>query len=159
MEQKEIPNNSKLISLNPTLHSDDAIQSDARLTYTEFLYTLWCEVPNNLPRKHWVTRLIVKHHHEFSTALTLCSVSTRFGTIAIRKEITEWEREHMMCHWRKAKATQQIIAPLLLEEIDFFTQSLYHNCCRFWWTDYDKIEVNLKERGVYSHLKRPKRFN
>ena len=63
VKKKEIPNNNKLISLNPRLDIDGVIQFDGRLTYAEFLrYDVRYSII--LPRKHWVTRSIVKHHHE-----------------------------------------------------------------------------------------------
>ena len=39
MKQKEIPNNSRLIGLNPRLDSDSVIRSDGRLT-TQIFYLM-----------------------------------------------------------------------------------------------------------------------
>jgi len=91
--KKEIASNSKLISLYPRLDSDGVMRSDGRLTYAEFLpYDV--RYPIILPRKHWVTKLIVKHHHELGnhnagTNQTLCSLSARFWIIAAREAIIE----------------------------------------------------------------------
>ena len=73
--------------------------------------------PIILPRKNWVTKLIVKHHHELGnhcagTNQTLSLLSTRFWIISAREEIIEWERECAICKRRKAKVAQQIMAPL-----------------------------------------------
>ena len=98
--------------MNPRLDSDGVIRSDGRLTYAEFLpYDV--RYPIKLPRKHWVTKLIVKHRHELSnhsagTNQTLSSLSTKFWIVAAREEIIEWEKECMTCHRGKAKAAQQM---------------------------------------------------
>jgi len=89
---------------------------DGGLTYAEFLpYDV--RYPIILPRKHWVIKLIVKHHHTLrnhnsGTNLTLSSLCTRFWIISAREAIIEWEKECMMCRRHKAKAAQQIMAPL-----------------------------------------------
>lgn len=76
----------------PKLDSDGVIRSDGRLIlYAEFLpYDV--RYPIILPRKNWVTKLIVKHHHEIGnhiagTNQTLSSLSSRFWIIAAREEI------------------------------------------------------------------------
>ena len=81
------------------------IRSDGRLTYTEFLpYDV--RYPIILPRKNWVTKLIIKHYHELGnhiagTNQTLASLSTRFWIIAAREAILEWER---VCNVSKKKS-------------------------------------------------------
>ena len=60
---KPIPKKSQLIKLNPCIYVDGVICSDRRLKFAGFLS---CETkfPVILPRRHWVTNLVVKHYHE-----------------------------------------------------------------------------------------------
>ena len=54
---------SKIIGLQPKIDDDGLMRSDGRLKFAEFLpYDV--RYPIILPRKNWVTKLIVKHHHE-----------------------------------------------------------------------------------------------
>ena len=121
VKKKELPTHSKLLGLCPKLDSEGVIRSDGRLTYAEFLpYDV--RYPIILPRKSWITKLIVKHHHELGnhtagTNQTLSSLSTRFWIIAAREAILEWEKECSMCQKRKAKVAQQIMAPLPLNRL------------------------------------------
>ena len=120
-KKKELPTHSKLLSLCPRLDSEGILRSDGRLTYAEFLpYDV--RYPIILPRKNWVTKLIVKHHHELGNHVTgtnqiLASLSTRYWIIAAREAILEWEKECAMCQKRKAKIAQQIMAPLPLNRL------------------------------------------
>ena len=73
--------------------------------------------PIILPRKHHVTKSIVKQYHEegnhaSGTNQTLAALSTRFWLISGREEIRECEKECNECRRRKAKAAKQIMAPL-----------------------------------------------
>ena len=75
-----------------------------------------------LPRKSWVTKLIIKDAHErgkhaFGTNQTLALLSTRYWIISAREVIREWERECAECRRRKAKSGQQIMAPLPLARV------------------------------------------
>ena len=70
-----------------------------------------------LPRKHWVTKLIVKYYHEkgnhnSGTNQTLSMLSTKYWIIAAHEEIMDWERECATCNRKKAKQAEQIMAPL-----------------------------------------------
>ena len=58
-----IPNDSKLMHLNPKLDEDDLMRSDSRLSQAEYL-PHDVKYPIILPRKHRVTKLIVKEAHE-----------------------------------------------------------------------------------------------
>ena len=113
---KEMPRNSKLLTLRPKLDDDKVMRCDGRLKHAEFLsYNV--RHPILLPRKHCVTRLIVKHYHELGkhcsgTNQTLSALSARFWIIAGREEIRDWERECAKCRLLKAKPTSQIMAPL-----------------------------------------------
>ncbi|XP_052771184.1 uncharacterized protein LOC128210870 [Mya arenaria] len=113
---QKLSNKSKLVGLNPVLDQDELVRSDGRLKYAEFLsYDI--RFPIILPRKHWVTKLIVKHHHEqgfhvAGTSQTLASLSLRFWILSGREAIREWENECMKCRRRKAQPATQIMAPL-----------------------------------------------
>ena len=63
VSHKQLPTNSKLLGLYPRLGSEDVMRSDEQLRHAEFLpYDI--RYPIILPRKNWVTKLIVKHYHE-----------------------------------------------------------------------------------------------
>ncbi|XP_067667337.1 uncharacterized protein [Haliotis asinina] len=113
---KSISKSSKLINLHPVLDDDGLLRSDGRLTHADYL-PYQTKFPIILPRKHWVTKLIVKKHHEdgnhvIGTNQMLAVLSSRFWIIAGREEIREWERECTHSRRQKAKPTAQIMAPL-----------------------------------------------
>ena len=59
---KPLPMSSKLLALNPRVDEDGVMRSDGRLENAEFLpYNV--KYPIILPRKEWVTKLIVRWHH------------------------------------------------------------------------------------------------
>ena len=59
-QNKPLPQNSKLLSLNPVIDEDGLLRCDGRLKYAEFLpYDV--KYPVILPRNNSVTTLIVKH--------------------------------------------------------------------------------------------------
>ena len=73
--------------------------------------------PIILPRRNWVTKLIVKEYHErgnhaTGTNQTLAAFSTRYWLLAGREEIREWEKECLVCRRQKSKPCSQIMAPL-----------------------------------------------
>ena len=114
--RKELPKNSKILNLKPKLDQDGLVRSDGRLKYAEFLpYDV--RFPIILPRKNWITKLIVKHYHEqghhaIGTNQTMTALSSKYWLISAREEIRDWERECMECRRRKAKQSTQIMAPL-----------------------------------------------
>ena len=77
-----ISKQSKLLCLNPKLDENGVMRCDGRLTYAEMLpYDV--RYPIILPRKAWVTKLIVKYYHELGnhvagTNQTLCSLSAKY---------------------------------------------------------------------------------
>ncbi|XP_031553331.1 uncharacterized protein LOC116290441 [Actinia tenebrosa] len=113
---KPLPITSKLLTLKPRLDDDGVMRSDGRLENAEYLpYDV--KYPIILPRKEWVTRLIVRWFHQqgnhtSGTNQTLAMLSSRFWVMQGREEIRECEGECYECRRRKAKAAQQIIAPL-----------------------------------------------
>ena len=78
---KPLPSNSKLLGLQPKLDDDGLMRSDGRPKYAKFLpYDV--RYPVLLPRKSWVTKLIVKEYHErgnhvTGTNQTLAALFTR----------------------------------------------------------------------------------
>ena len=95
--EKPISKSSKIIKLTPRLDEDGIIRCDGRLRYTEFL-PFDVRFPIILPRGHWVTKLIVKQHHELGnhaagTNYTLANLSARCWIVSAREEIREWENQ------------------------------------------------------------------
>jgi len=113
---KEFPKKSLLSKLCPRIDDQGVMCCDGRLQFVECLpYDV--RFPIILPRGHWVTRLIVKHHHELAnhsvgTNFVLSQISGRFWIITACEEIREWENECNECKRRRAKTATQIMAPL-----------------------------------------------
>ena len=92
------------------------MRSDGRLKNAKFL-SYDVRHPVILPRKSWMTKLIVKECHEegnhaTGTNQTLAALSTRYWILSAREVIREWEKECAECRRRKSKPCQQIMAPL-----------------------------------------------
>ena len=105
---KPNPPRSKLMGLKPMLDENGLIRSDGRLAHAEYL-SFDVSYPVILPRKSWVTKLIIKEHHEqgmhtYGTNHTLAALSAHYWIVSGREAIREWERECMECRRRKAKA-------------------------------------------------------
>lgn len=114
--EKPLPAHSKLLGLQPKLDEDGLMRSDGRLVYAKFL-SYDVRFPVILPRRSWITKLIVKHCHEIGKHAsginqTLSALSSRYWIISGREVIREWEKECAECRRRKAKACKQIMAPL-----------------------------------------------
>ena len=88
---KTLPSSSKLLGLQPKFDEDGSMRSDGRLKLAEFLpYDMW--YPIFLPRRNWVTKLIVKEFHErgnhaTGTNQTLAALSTRYCLLTGREDI------------------------------------------------------------------------
>ena len=63
MKSKDLPKTSKLLGLQPRIDENGLIRCDGRLENAEFL-SFDARYPIILPRKNWVTKLIVKRYHE-----------------------------------------------------------------------------------------------
>lgn len=79
--RRSIPSRSKLLGLTPMLDEDGLIRSNGRLTNAKFL-SFDVRYPVILPRKGWVTKLIIKDVHEqgnhaSGTNHTLAALSAR----------------------------------------------------------------------------------
>ena len=92
--RKSLPRNSKLLGLQPKLDDDGLMRSDGRLKHAEFLsYDVRC--PTILPRRSWVTKLIIKDQHEKGKHATgtnqkLAALSARYWIQSGREAIREW---------------------------------------------------------------------
>eukprot|EP00795_Rhopilema_esculentum_P012623 gene12623-3329_t len=107
---------SKLIVLQPRIDEHGLLRCNGRLRYADFL-PYDARYPIILPKKNWITKLIVKFYHEKDhhangTNQTLAAISSCFWIISAREEISEWENECNWCKRRKARACSQIMAPL-----------------------------------------------
>ena len=90
---RSLSSNSKLLALKPQLNDDRLIWSDGRLTNAKFI-SYDVRHPVILPRKSWVTKLIIKDAHEkgnhaFGTNQTLAVLSARYWIISAREAIRE----------------------------------------------------------------------
>ena len=119
---RKLSSQSKLLGLSPRLDDNKIMRSDGRLKFAEFLpYDV--RYPIILPRRNWVTKLIVKHYHELGnhnagTNQTLSLLSSKYWIIAAREEIIEWEKQCAFCKKRKAGNANQIMAPLPLNRLE-----------------------------------------
>ena len=115
-KDKPIASNSDLIGLRPFIDDDGLLRANTRLTHADYLsYSV--KHPIILPRRAWVTKLMVRSYHEqdghdMGTNHTLSVLSERFWIMKAREEIREVERECNLCIRRKAKAATQVMAPL-----------------------------------------------
>ena len=97
MNKKPIPSGSKLLNIKPRLDEEGILRSEGQLMHADFLpYDV--KFPIILPRRHWVTKLIVQAHHQkgnhhAGTNQILSSLATRYWILQAREEIREWEKE------------------------------------------------------------------
>ena len=106
---------SKIAGLNPTLDEDGVLRAQTRLEFADIDNE--ARRPTILPRRSWVTTLIIKRHHEqlhhvCGTNHTLSALSSRFWIVSGREAIREWEHACNHCRRLKARAGEQIMAPL-----------------------------------------------
>ena len=114
--KKPIASSSKIVGLDPVLDDDGLVRSGGRLKFADCL-PFDARFPVILPRRHWVTKLIVKKYHEdgkhcLGTNQMLASISSRFWIVAGREEIREWGKTCAKCIKNKAKPAVQKMAPL-----------------------------------------------
>ncbi|XP_067667338.1 uncharacterized protein [Haliotis asinina] len=114
--RNQLSTSSKLLGLDPMLDEDGLIRCRGRLQHAKFL-PFDAKFPIVLPRRNWVTKLIVKKCHEdgkhiIGTNQILALLSARYWIISAREEIREYEKECPWCRRVKAKPIVQIMAPL-----------------------------------------------
>ena len=119
--KKALLSSIKLLGLQPKLDSDGLMRSDSRLKHAKFL-SYDVRYPVILPRKSWVTKLIVKEfhekgHHATGTNQTLSALSARYWIVSAREVIRELEKACAECRRRKAKACEQVMAPLPISRL------------------------------------------
>ena len=94
---RSLPAHSKLLRLQPKLDDDGLLRSDGRLKNAKF-HSYDVRYPVILPRKSWITKLIVKDFHEkgnhaSGTNQTLAALSARYWVISGREVIRECKKE------------------------------------------------------------------
>ena len=108
-----------------------------------------------LPRKSWVTKLNVKEfhekgHHATGTNQTLSALSARYWIVSAREVIRQLEKACSECRRRKAKACEQIMAPLPISRLK---KSLRHSQGRLLISGGHslpcRVEGNVAQRGTY----------
>ena len=114
--QKPVPSTSKLISLHPFIDDDGLFRSNSRLSKIDYLpYNT--RHPILLPRKSWITELIVRSYHSQNahskdTNHTLASISEKYWILQAREEIRETENKCNRCKRKKFKPAIKIMAPM-----------------------------------------------
>ena len=114
--KQEISKSSQLLTYHPFIDDDGVLRSNSRLTNAEFL-TYDVKYPVILPRKEWVTKLIIRSYHCIGehtkgTNHTLADLSEKYVIPQAREEIRVTEAECNYCIRKKAKPASQIMAPL-----------------------------------------------
>ena len=104
------------------------MRCDSRLKYAEFL-SHDARFPIILPRKHQVTKLIVKHFHEegnhaSGTNQTLAVLSTRFWIISGHEEIREWGRSVMSAAGGRPKLQSKLWHPFHRSDFGYHSDLL-----------------------------------
>ena len=126
---------SKLASLTPYLDDDGVIRCGGRLQLAQSL-RFETRGPIILARNDPVSTLIVKHHHEQlnhvgGTNQVLAMVSAKYWAIAAREAIRNWERKCNKCHRLKARAGEQIMAPIPDHRIQDSLRAFCHTAVDF----------------------------
>ena len=115
-----LPPKSRLAKLSPRLNEDKVLRCDGRTQLAEWL-PFDVRFPIILPRKHPVTRLIIRDCHEQrhhgGTNETLAALSDHYLVEAAREEIRDWEKDCMVCRKRKARSGEQVMAPLPVKRL------------------------------------------
>ena len=112
---------NKLTNLNPFLDDDGILRSNSRLVNADML-TYETKHPIILPRKAWITKLIIRFYHQQNghvggTNQSLSEISKRFWIVHAREAIREVETSCNKCAQKRAKAANQQMAPLPLSRI------------------------------------------
>ena len=126
---------SKLASLTPYLDDDGVIRCGGRLQLAQSL-RFETRSPIILARNDPVSTLIVKHHHERlnhvgGTNHVLAMVSAKYWIIAAREAIRNWERKCNKCRRLKARAGEQIMAPIPDHRIQDSLRAFCHTAVDF----------------------------
>ena len=97
---KEINSKSKLVDLKPFIDNDGLLRCSSRLKYAEHM-SYDAKFPVILPRKSYVTKLIVRKYHEngnhSGTNKILASLSAHYWIIAAKEEIRDVKHNCAVC--------------------------------------------------------------
>ncbi|XP_071816656.1 uncharacterized protein [Apostichopus japonicus] len=111
-----VGSNSALKSLLPKIDDDGLLRMTSRLSVVETLpYDV--RFPVILPRKHALTRLIVRKYHTDGnhvqgTNYILSKISEKYWVVHGREEIRECDTNCNQCKLRSVKGGEQVMAPL-----------------------------------------------
>ncbi|KAJ8025043.1 hypothetical protein HOLleu_35134 [Holothuria leucospilota] len=113
---KAVRSNSVLSTMLPKIDEDGLLRMTGRLSLIEVL-PYHVRYPISLPRKHDVTRLVVKQYHEkgnhaVGTNHSLSLISEKFWIIHGREEVREYERNCVVGKRNSVKPATQVMAPL-----------------------------------------------
>ena len=111
-----VPATSKIANLCPFLDEESLLRCNSRLSLASHLPHETCR-PIVLPKRNWVTKLIIKqahesHHHSAGTNQILAALSVRFWIISAREAIRMFEATCPTCKRQKAKPAEQVMAPV-----------------------------------------------
>lgn len=110
-----IKNDSKIRNLTPQLDDQQIMRSVTRLEKANFLHTE-TKNPIILPKKHTITKLIVKHYHEKykhkKTETIIAAIRQRFWIIDLRAVVKNVVDKCQKCKNDKARPSPPIMAPL-----------------------------------------------
>ena len=145
---KSLSNHSKLRVPNPRIDDDGLLRADTRLVNAEYL-PQDVRYPVILPRKHGVTKLIVKLEHEegghvCGTNHILSELSKSFWIMSAREAIRDWENSCMTCKRRKARSATQLMAPLPISRLKL-PEPL--RCFAYTAVDYAGPFITVQGRG------------
>ena len=152
-QNKSFPKKSSILTFTPIL-IDGLLRSNTRLRYAEYLPHR-VEYPVILPKKHPVTELIVKYHHEkeghqIRLNYTLNHLRERYIVVHVRETVKRIIKECSECKRRfRGKPLQQQVAPLPRIRLEV-TMKPFTNCA----VDFAGPFFTVQGRGGKSRVKR-----
>ena len=127
---REVNKQSHLKPLTPIVDELGVLRVGGRLNRAELPYD--AAHPMILPKKHYITRLVVADvHHRCRHAgvnHVLAQVRNRYWVIDGRQEVKNWDQECKSCERRRAKPAVQIMAPLPTSRLGMPMRA-FAKCC------------------------------
>jgi hypothetical protein len=151
-QNRNLPKKSSILTLTPIL-MDGLLRSNTRLRYAEHLPNR-AKYPVILPKKHPVTELIVKYHHEkeghqMGLNYTLNHLRESYIVVHARETVKRIMKECSECKRRfRGKPLQQQMAPLPRIRLEL-TMKPFTNCA----VDFAGPFFTIQGRGK-SRIKR-----
>ena len=151
-KNRNLPKKSSILTLTPIL-MDGLLRSNTRLRYAEHLPNR-VKYPVILPKKHPVTELIVKYHHEkeghqMGLNYTLSHLRESYIVVLARETVKRIMKECSECKRRfRGKPLQQQMAPLPRIRLEL-TMKPFTNCA----VDFAGPFFTIQGRGK-SRIKR-----